>query len=82
MISDRLLSVSGDGVLANRFVESSFWNFDALFQPQAHPGAWQTARSVDVRRDDVIHERSRIADILMINILVMTAVSSCAVVRV
>eukprot|EP00299_Pterocystis_sp_00344_P006895 c195_g1_i1.p1 GENE.c195_g1_i1~~c195_g1_i1.p1 ORF type:complete len:508 (+),score=136.16 c195_g1_i1:1-1524(+) len=21
----------------NRFVESSFWNFDALFQPQAHP---------------------------------------------
>lgn len=21
----------------NRFVESSFWNFDALFQPQDHP---------------------------------------------
>jgi phenylalanyl-tRNA synthetase alpha subunit len=21
----------------NRFVESSFWNFDSLFQPQAHP---------------------------------------------
>lgn len=21
----------------NRFVESSFWNFDALFQPQSHP---------------------------------------------
>jgi phenylalanyl-tRNA synthetase alpha chain len=21
----------------NRFVESSFWNFDALFQPQQHP---------------------------------------------
>jgi len=21
----------------NNFVESSFWNFDALFQPQAHP---------------------------------------------
>jgi len=21
----------------NRFVESSFWNFDTLFQPQAHP---------------------------------------------
>jgi len=21
----------------NRYVESSFWNFDSLFQPQAHP---------------------------------------------
>jgi phenylalanyl-tRNA synthetase alpha chain len=21
----------------DRYVESSFWNFDALFQPQAHP---------------------------------------------
>lgn len=21
----------------NQFVESSFWNFDSLFQPQAHP---------------------------------------------
>ena len=21
----------------NNFVESSFWNFDTLFQPQAHP---------------------------------------------
>jgi phenylalanyl-tRNA synthetase alpha chain len=21
----------------NRWVESSFWNFDALFQPQSHP---------------------------------------------
>ena len=21
----------------NRFVESSFWNFDSLFQPQSHP---------------------------------------------
>ena len=21
----------------NQFVESSFWNFDALFQPQSHP---------------------------------------------
>ena len=21
----------------NRYVESSFWNFDALFQPQQHP---------------------------------------------
>ena len=21
----------------SRFVESSFWNFDALFQPQSHP---------------------------------------------
>jgi len=21
----------------NNFVESSFWNFDALFQPQQHP---------------------------------------------
>ena len=22
---------------ANNYVESSFWNFDALFQPQQHP---------------------------------------------
>ena len=22
---------------ANKYVESSFWNFDALFQPQQHP---------------------------------------------
>ena len=21
----------------NNFIESSFWNFDALFQPQQHP---------------------------------------------
>lgn len=21
----------------NKYVESSFWNFDALFQPQQHP---------------------------------------------
>lgn len=21
----------------NRYVESSFWNFDSLFQPQSHP---------------------------------------------
>lgn len=21
----------------DKYVESSFWNFDALFQPQAHP---------------------------------------------
>ncbi len=21
----------------NRWIESSFWNFDALFQPQSHP---------------------------------------------
>jgi phenylalanyl-tRNA synthetase alpha chain len=21
----------------NRYIESSFWNFDSLFQPQAHP---------------------------------------------
>ena len=24
----------------NNFVESSFWNFDALFQPQQHPARW------------------------------------------
>ena len=24
----------------NNFVESSFWNFDALFQPQQHPARY------------------------------------------
>ncbi|KAI5659759.1 hypothetical protein M9H77_28552 [Catharanthus roseus] len=28
---------SPDGMPTNNFVESSFWNFDALFQPQQHP---------------------------------------------
>jgi phenylalanyl-tRNA synthetase alpha chain len=24
----------------NKYVESSFWNFDALFQPQQHPARY------------------------------------------
>src|SRR3954452_9316824 len=29
--------ISFEEMPTNRFVESSFWNFDALFQPQQHP---------------------------------------------
>jgi phenylalanyl-tRNA synthetase alpha chain len=32
-----LLEMGFEEMPANRFVESSFWNFDALFQPQQHP---------------------------------------------
>lgn len=32
-----LLSMGFEEMRTNRFVESSFWNFDTLFQPQAHP---------------------------------------------
>jgi len=32
-----LLSMGFEEMETNRFVESSFWNFDALFQPQQHP---------------------------------------------
>jgi len=32
-----LLDMGFEEMATNRFVESSFWNFDALFQPQQHP---------------------------------------------
>ena len=32
-----LLSMGFNEMPTNRWVESSFWNFDALFQPQSHP---------------------------------------------
>ena len=32
-----LLEMGFQEMPTNRFVESSFWNFDALFQPQSHP---------------------------------------------
>eukprot|EP01091_Cochliopodium_minus_P009602 TRINITY_DN2393_c0_g1_i2.p1 TRINITY_DN2393_c0_g1~~TRINITY_DN2393_c0_g1_i2.p1 ORF type:complete len:297 (-),score=91.00 TRINITY_DN2393_c0_g1_i2:882-1772(-) len=32
-----LLELGFEEMPTNRFVESSFWNFDALFQPQQHP---------------------------------------------
>ena len=37
----------------NNFVESSFWNFDALFQPQQHPArdAWKTKTFKDYNFD-------------------------------
>ncbi|ETV97996.1 phenylalanine-tRNA ligase, alpha subunit [Aphanomyces invadans] len=32
-----LMDMGFDEMPTNRWVESSFWNFDALFQPQSHP---------------------------------------------
>lgn len=32
-----LLEMGFEEMPTNRWVESSFWNFDALFQPQSHP---------------------------------------------
>jgi phenylalanyl-tRNA synthetase alpha subunit len=32
-----LLEMGFNEMPTNRWVESSFWNFDALFQPQSHP---------------------------------------------
>ena len=32
-----LLQMGFEEMPTNRYVESSFWNFDALFQPQQHP---------------------------------------------
>merc|ERR1719203_2484462 len=32
-----LLFMGFEEMSTNRYVESCFWNFDALFQPQAHP---------------------------------------------
>lgn len=34
---DTLLEMGFTEMPTNNYVESSFWNFDALFQPQAHP---------------------------------------------
>jgi len=31
------LEMGFEEMATNQFVESSFWNFDALFQPQQHP---------------------------------------------
>eukprot|EP00959_Pyramimonas_sp_CCMP1952_P261961 5477808-Pyramimonas_sp.AAC.1 len=31
------VSMGFEEMPTNNFVESSFWNFDALFQPQQHP---------------------------------------------
>uniref|UniRef100_A0A2P2M1K8 Uncharacterized protein MANES_17G101200 n=1 Tax=Rhizophora mucronata TaxID=61149 RepID=A0A2P2M1K8_RHIMU len=40
-VKDRLKEIFGlmnfEEMPTNRYVESSFWNFDALFQPQQHP---------------------------------------------
>lgn len=32
-----LLEMGFEEMPTNNFVESSFWNFDSLFQPQQHP---------------------------------------------
>lgn len=32
-----LLEMGFEEMNTDRYVESSFWNFDSLFQPQAHP---------------------------------------------
>jgi phenylalanyl-tRNA synthetase alpha chain len=32
-----LLEMGFEEMQTDRYVESSFWNFDSLFQPQAHP---------------------------------------------
>jgi phenylalanyl-tRNA synthetase alpha chain len=32
-----LIEMGFEEMQTDRYVESSFWNFDALFQPQAHP---------------------------------------------
>lgn len=37
MMREIFLEMGFSEMPTNRFVESSFWNFDALFQPQAHP---------------------------------------------
>ena len=34
----------------NNFVESSFWNFDALFQPQQHPARYTLKLACQKRR--------------------------------
>lgn len=32
-----LMEMGFEEMPTNKWVESSFWNFDALFQPQSHP---------------------------------------------
>jgi len=36
-MKDILLEMGFEEMPTNRWVESSFWNFDSLFQPQQHP---------------------------------------------
>ncbi len=36
-IRNILILMGFEEMSTNRYVESSFWNFDALFQPQQHP---------------------------------------------
>lgn len=37
LFKEILIELGFEEMQTNRFVESSFWNFDALFQPQQHP---------------------------------------------
>ncbi len=37
LFKENLIAMGFEEMPTNRFVESSFWNFDALFQPQQHP---------------------------------------------
>ena len=37
LFKENLTAMGFEEMPTNRFVESSFWNFDALFQPQQHP---------------------------------------------
>lgn len=37
VLSPKLLCFRFTEMPTNNYVESSFWNFDALFQPQQHP---------------------------------------------
>lgn len=37
LFKENLVELGFEEMPTNRFVESSFWNFDALFQPQQHP---------------------------------------------
>ena len=37
MFREILLEMGFNEMPTNRYVESSFWNFDALIQPQSHP---------------------------------------------
>jgi phenylalanyl-tRNA synthetase alpha chain len=37
LFRDILLEMGFNEMPTSKFVESSFWNFDTLFQPQSHP---------------------------------------------
>ena len=37
MFREIFLQMGFEEMQTNKFVESSFWNFDALYQPQQHP---------------------------------------------